>query len=101
MQLLVSRLLAYRTVYNHQKDAFLFHQACSRRSPDCCWPIKPFTVIQKMFAVVVSFVIGLLGSFVLNVESLADTRLPDGLELIQEIRLFFPRNAFIVHRLYS
>lgn len=90
MQLLVSRLLAYRTVYNHQKDAFLFHQACSRRSPDCCWPIGPFTMIQKMFAVVVSFIIGLLGSFVLNVESLAVTGLPDGLKSSKEFVYSIP-----------
>lgn len=71
------------------KDTFLFHQACSRRSPGC-WPIGPFTMIQKMFAVFDLFVIGLLNSFVPNVESLAVTSLPGGL-----------KSAFILYSLYG
>ena len=41
-------------------------------------------MIQKMFVVVLSFVIGLLGSFVLNVELLAITGLPDRLKSSKE-----------------
>lgn len=41
-------------------------------------------MIQKIFAVVGLFVTGLLDSFVPNVESLAATSLPDGLQSSKE-----------------
>lgn len=64
-------------------------------------------MIQKMFAVVDLFLIGLLNSFVPNVESLAVTSLPGGLKSAFILYRLYgwqssnPRNAFLVRRLDS
>ena len=47
VQLLVSQLLAYRTVYNHPRDAFLLHWICiCRYQSTGYWPIGRLTIIQ-------------------------------------------------------
>ena len=44
MQLSISQLLAYRTIYNHPRDVFLLYWICNY----CRWPIRRSTFTQKM-----------------------------------------------------
>ena len=65
--IVVSQLLAHRTVYNHLTDTFLLYCVRSCQFPGR-WPIKQFTIIQGMhfsctkYALISLPVIGLLDS---------------------------------------